>query len=359
MASGDGAAGPAPARPRRGPLGRAVRVTGRTAHGARDVATIRLDPTYRRLAAAYRFPDGSRRVYCHHIRKTAGTSLFLSFLALGGEDPVEVWRRINSARLPRTTSGPYAFASIHRRLLAEGAYLFGRAHRPVEEQPLPPGTFTVTVLRDPVARVHSYFDYLVAGDSFDVPGRVSERERRYAADGFDAFLDRVPDHHLLCQLHTFSTSFDVSEAVDRLAACSMVFSTESFGAGLDDLASRLDLPLTVHRARVTAHRSELSDAQTERLRSMLTRSTSSSVASVRPESAALRPPTPDGSGRPPAYGCSATPGWSRSRLLAMATAASCERTSSLRRIDRMCERTVVRETTSSSAMSWAAHPSVR
>ena len=51
--------------------------------------------------------------------------------------------------------------------------------------------------------------------------------------------------------------------------------------------------------------------------------------------------------------------WSRSRLLAMATAASCDRTPSLRRVERMWERTVVSETTSWSAMSWAAHPSVR
>ncbi len=241
----------------------------RDVRGLGDLATMRFDPTYRRLAAAYHLPDGSRRVYLHHIRKTAGTSLFLSFLALGGEDPMDVWHRINAARLARTTSGPYAFASIHRRLLAEGAYLFGRAHRPVEEQPLPPGTFTVTVLRDPVARVHSYFDYLVVGDTPDTPGRVAERERRMAADGFDTFLDRVPDRHLLSQLHTFSTDLDVSVAVDRVAACSSVFFTESYAAGLGDLAARLDLPLGTHRARVTARRSELTGAQVDRLRSML------------------------------------------------------------------------------------------
>ena len=269
MAHGDGAAEPTPGTRPASTLTRAVDGLRRGAHGVRDVATIRLDPTYRRLAASYQLPDGSRRVYCHHIRKTAGTSLFLSFLALGGEDPMDVWRRINAARLPRTISGPYAFASVHRRLLSEGAYLFGRAHRPVVEQPLPPRTFTVTVLRDPVARVHSYFDYLVAGDTPDSPGRVAERERRLAADGFDAFLDRVPDRHLLCQLHTFSTTFDVSEAADRIAACSSVFFTESYGSGLADLGARLELPLTVHRARVTGGRSVLTDAQVGRLRSML------------------------------------------------------------------------------------------
>ena len=161
--------------------------------------------------------------------------MFLSFLALGGEDPMQVWRRINDGRLPRTVSGDYAFVSVHRRLLAEGSYFFGRAHRPVEDQPLARGTFTLTVLRDPVARVHSYFDYLVAGDPPDSPGQVSERERRMAYDGFDAFLDRVPKSDLLCQLHTFSTSLDVSAAAERVASCSAVLFTEHYAEGLADL----------------------------------------------------------------------------------------------------------------------------
>lgn len=269
MTSRDGAADPTLDWEPPGRLTKAWRTAVRDVRGLRDLAVIRFDPTYRRLAAGYRLPDGSRRIYCHHIRKTAGTSLFLSFLALGGEDPMDVWRRINASRLPRTVSGPYAFASVHRKLLSEGAYFYGRAHRPAEEQPLPPDTFTVTVLRDPVARVHSYYDYLVAGDTPDTPGRVAERERRLAVDGFDSFLDRVPDRHLLCQLHTFSTALDVSRAADRIAGCSAVFFTESYADGLAALAERLDVPLAVHRARVTGGRSELSDAQRDRLRTML------------------------------------------------------------------------------------------
>jgi len=125
---------------------------------------MRTDPTYRRLARTFELPDGNRRIYCYHVRKTAGTSLYLSFMALGGEDPMDVWRRITTSRLPRTVSGGYSFVSNSRRLLAEGAYFYGRSHRAAADQPLPPRTFTVTVLRDPVQRVHSYFDYLVAGD---------------------------------------------------------------------------------------------------------------------------------------------------------------------------------------------------
>ena len=73
-------------------------------------AELLLDGRYRKLAKNYRLPDGSRRVDCHHIRKSAGTSLFVSFLSLGGEDPMEVWRRVNSpgccARSAATTPTP-------------------------------------------------------------------------------------------------------------------------------------------------------------------------------------------------------------------------------------------------------------
>jgi len=232
----------------------------------RNRVEMRLDNRYRELAKHYLFPDGSRRVYCHHIRKTAGTSLFLAFLSLGGEDPTEVWRRINSARLIRTISGDYAFASTNRRVLSEGAYYYGQSHGNMDPRDLPPSTFTVTILRDPVRRVHSLFDFLVAGDPPGSPGQVGLRERGWALDGFDAFLDRVPERHLLDQLSTFSWRMDVSEAADRITACSSVFFTEDYATSLPRLGERLGIELPVLRARVTGARSELSEQQVERLR---------------------------------------------------------------------------------------------
>jgi hypothetical protein len=237
--------------------------------GLKDAWQLRTDGTYRSLAKGYRLPDGSRRIYCYHVRKTAGTSLHLSFMALGGEDPVEVLRRVASDRLHRTVSGPYAYAAYHRSVLAEGAYFYGRSHRSYEDQPLPPGTFTVTVLRDPVRRVHSYYDYLVEGDRPGTPGAVRKRERRLAADGFDAFLARVPPADLMAQLAMFSARYDVAEAHDRIAGCSSVLMTEDFANGLRDLAATLDLPLTLRQDRVTGQRSQLSDAQLDRVRSMV------------------------------------------------------------------------------------------
>jgi hypothetical protein len=248
---------------------RARRRIRRRAGAIRRQVELRTDPTYRRLAAGFALPDGNRRVYCYHVRKTAGTSLFLSFLALGGEDPMEVWRRITAARLQRTTSAGYSYASNDRDVLAEGAYFFGRSHHGFVDQPLPPGTFTVTILRDPVERVRSFYDYLVSGDDPGVPGWVNRRQRLLVQDGFDVFLDGVPATGLLTQLAMFSEHLDVSEASDRIASCSSVFFTEDFAAGLAGLADRLGLPLVPYRARVSSGRTELTDGQRERLQARL------------------------------------------------------------------------------------------
>jgi len=262
--------GPPPAAGKARPSGGARwdRTARRFRRRARDVRAaweIRTDPTYRRLADSYELPDGSRRIYCYHVRKTAGTSLHLSFMALGGEDPMDVYERIVNSRLHRTISGDYSFVSFNRRLLAEGAYFYGRSHRAAAAQPLPPRTFTVTVLRDPVERVHSYFDYLVSGDDPGMPGPVPAAERHLASEGFDAFLEQVPRELLQAQLAMFSDRFDVIEAVERIGACSSVFFTEDFAAGLAALGRRLELPLVGRRDRVTGGRSSLTESQRQRL----------------------------------------------------------------------------------------------
>ena len=234
-----------------------------------DARALRTDPTYRELAAGFELADGSRRVYCYHVRKTAGTSLFLSFLALGGEDPHDVWRRLNSDPLQRTVSGRYAFASDHPKVIAEGAYLFARSHRDFDSVTLPPETFTVTVLRDPLRRALSLYEYLVAGDAPDAPGRVSEHQRSWARDGLDRFLDQVPDRHLLNQLATFSSRLDVGEAAERIGSCSSVFFTEGFTDGMHELGGRLGLPLEVQRARVSSVHCEPTVEQLDRLHARL------------------------------------------------------------------------------------------
>jgi hypothetical protein len=244
---------------------------GTAVTAARVAWERRLDPTYRRLADGYRLPDGSRRIYCHHIRKTAGTSLHSAFLALGGEDPLEVKRRMERSVLRRTISGTYTFVAHRQAQFPAGQYFYAWSHLPAHRVELPPQTFTVTVLRDPVRRVVSLFRYLQAGDEPDMAFAVTEGEREMATDGFEAFLDRLPRRELLRQLFTFSRHLDVAEAAAGVEACSYVFMTDAYDTGLAGLAGRLDLPLASRRDRVSRGSGPAPEerAHLERLREML------------------------------------------------------------------------------------------
>ena len=227
------------------------------------------EPAYRRLSRTYRLPDGAKSVYCYHIRKTAGTSLHFSFLALGGEDPADVHRRIAASDLHRTISGDYAFAAHHRRVLEQGDYLYGWSHLPAHQISLGPRTFTITILRDPCDRVVSHFNYIREGDQPGMAFAVSKAERALASNGFPAFLEALPKKDLLRQLFMFSPSFAVDEAVQRIAGCSCVLFTETFESGLAALAQRLALPLISRRDRATRAREPISSAEREQLRDVL------------------------------------------------------------------------------------------
>jgi sulfotransferase famil protein len=198
-------------------------------------------------------PDGSERIYLFHVRKTAGTSLVRSFLALGGEDPGAVERRISSSLLSRTKSGQYVF-TCGRGTLQQGDYFFGWTHMAGHRLRLPSRTFTIALLRDPVARVLSYYRYLVAGDAAqgDMAWRVQDDERALAGESFADFLKNIPDELLLNQLYMFSPRFDVSEAAERILECSAIMMTETYERDLRDLASTLDLVLEYRRERITA-----------------------------------------------------------------------------------------------------------
>lgn len=197
-------------------------------------------------------PGGWRRIYLFHVRKTAGTSLVRSFLALGGEDPGAVEQRLSASFLSRADSGPYAF-SCGRGTLRRGDYFFGWSHAPSHRVELPPETATIALFRDPASRIVSYYRYLVAGDTTgnDLGWRVQADERAMAAGGFHRFLRQVPPELLLNQLYMFSKTLSVSEAVDNVLRCAAVMTTETFRDDLEKFALLFDLPLAYRRDRVT------------------------------------------------------------------------------------------------------------
>jgi hypothetical protein len=119
---------------------------------------------------------------------------------------------------------------------------------------LPRRTFTIALLRDPVARVLSYYRYLVAGDAAqgDMAWRVQDDERALAGESFSDFLKNVPDELLLNHLYMFSPRFNVSEAAEKILQCSAIMMTETFERDLRDLASTLGLELEYRHERITA-----------------------------------------------------------------------------------------------------------
>jgi hypothetical protein len=223
------------------------------------------------LPRVHDFPDGSERIYCFHVRKTGGTSLHRSFLSIGGEDPAVVERRLSSSFLHRTASGGYVFAVTQRRVLEQGRYFYGWSHMAAHKLKLPPQTFTVSILRDPVSRVASYYNYLLAGDPPGTAFPVPETERERARNGFHSLLDTMPRSELLRQLFMFSASFNVNEAVDRASRCSMLFFNEEYSQGLRQLSQRLNLRLEMRHDRAGTAKVELSQDEHDRVRALLER----------------------------------------------------------------------------------------
>ena len=213
---------------------------------------------YRALSEGYALPGGYERVYCFHVRKTGGTSLHRSFMALGGEDAADVHERLARSPGNRTVSGDLAFVAHSSRALEDGWYFYGWSHFPAHELRLPARTFSLSILRDPVERVCSLYQMLLYGTEGVYPFPHAEEEAALARDGFDHFLENVAREDLLRQLFMFSRTFDVDEAVERLLACEHLLYTESYASDLARLGERLGLRLAMRRERVSARRFELS-----------------------------------------------------------------------------------------------------
>ena len=187
---------------------------------------------------------GYRHVYLYHVRKTAGTALNHCFFSLSGEEPAAFYRRLTTSGSDFAIAGDRIFVVWNKELIERGYFHYAASHYPMHEIALPPGTFTVTCLRDPVDRMISlYRMYLdLAQDEENAPAWFF-RERHWMGDSFSDFLERLPREMVQQQLYMFSRSFDVDEAIANITSCSHVMVMEEFAKGLERLNAKLGLRL--------------------------------------------------------------------------------------------------------------------
>lgn len=194
------------------------------------------------IASRYSIGGHYRRVYHYHIRKTAGTSLNAAFWNLADLNLQKIGRRTEICQ------NGFIFVRHSRSLIEQGHYFYGNSHRPAYTLQLPPKTFTITILRDPLKRVLSYYRHLVwvrdCPDAKQSEPYFPELQRKTAwlGSSFQDFLTQVPQENLLSQLHMFSQNYDIDEAAERILACSAVCFTESFSRDFEQLKQQIQIP---------------------------------------------------------------------------------------------------------------------
>lgn len=184
------------------------------------------------------------RVYHAHVRKTGGTSLNYAFFGIDGANPEAVYQNIIKNLIHRTIVNDKVFVGWNKEFINQGHYFFAYSHLPIYELQLPPRTFTVTCLRDPVQRVLSHYNMLIEFEALNVDHPLRRTECKWLGRGFSDFLERIPRQHLLNQLYMFSPRFDVGEAMERVGLCSLHFFTEAFSEGIEKVNKTLNLELT-------------------------------------------------------------------------------------------------------------------
>ena len=256
--------------------------TGRAIRRANPYVAVRSAVRRSRIRRDDRsiLPDGYERVLHHHVRKTAGTSLNAAFRALGGPDAARATgedRLTTSTSVaptgprpappPEPTSGPkgssirgngLTFVTGAAQRIDEGAYFFANSHIAAYVLHPPRHTFRLTILRNPASRLVSHYRYLRHVREHAIPDGPSDAELAWADGSFEQFVHTMPRRGRLRQLYMFSETFDVDQAVGRIAGLDAVLFTETYPDDLAALAHRLGLPLELRRERSFSYSTDVS-----------------------------------------------------------------------------------------------------
>lgn len=226
------------------------------------------DHTCRTISQSYDF-FGYKRIYLIHLRKTGGTSLNHAFLRIADSNPNQLYERLVQASNHRIRRGRAIFVGWNVGLINAGHYFYGFSHTPIYELDLPDQTFTITCFRDPVKRVLSHYNMLMAyrRDRVEHPCMVTEGP--WLGNCFEHFLDSIPRKHLLNQLYMYSRDLNIGEATDRIAQLSHVFFTSEYDHGVAELNKKTGLQLEPLHRRRASFSGEIQESSRVRLREML------------------------------------------------------------------------------------------
>lgn len=190
-----------------------------------------------------------RPIYFHHIRKTGGRSLIFSLLAQEG-DPQHLYGRLCYGPLTANDSliqGWDPSPSPDAR--------FAWSHAPAWDVETQKGAFTITIFRDPVARIKSHYRQVLLYDGMGRDGMpISVGEFDWLGQDLLGFAGRVPREQQQRQLYMFSPNFDVEQAAECARSLSCCLHLSDLNRGMVKLGQLLKMSLkTYHVPNLSGH----------------------------------------------------------------------------------------------------------
>ena len=221
------------------------------------------------MASSYNLPGGFKRIYHYHIRKTGGTSINAMFLSLAGEDGQSNYRQLNSSRNHRLILDDKVFVGWNPKLINQGHYLYAFSHLPAHQLRLPPDTFTITCLRDPLKRLISLYNMLHEQKNEGGIHPGFKYQKPYLRESFYDFVHAIPEEERYNQLYMFSKRLNIDEALQTIQQCDVYFFSDAFNEGIAAINHKLGLKLTPLHIRAGHHYESMDPSSIKAVREML------------------------------------------------------------------------------------------